>query len=203
MKCMKLLTMLLMITSFLCAKETTMNSLYEDIVAQFPQGKIYTITDFTGNYAKEFTQDLRATLLTKNVSYVDYDRHQMVLQETMKYSEPVFDDKYQQGLPNLVTPEIMIYGNANRQRSNFLFKQKEHLDYAVTLIEMDTGLILLTTNDRVQIRFNPPILLLIIVIVLTLAIARWIIYLKKGYNVRPVIVAAMLVITVIVVWWLL
>jgi len=202
MRYLRLLIILLLCFAFLNAK-ITMNSLYESIIAQFPEDKVYTITDFSGNYAKDFSQNLRATLLRKNILYVDYDIHQKVLQETLKYSEPVFDDKYQQNMPSLITPEILISGNASLQKSNFLFKQKEHLDFQVTLIEMDTGLILRTTNDRVQFRYNPPILLLIIVIVLILAVARWVIYLKKGYNVRHIIVGAMLVVTVIVVWWML
>jgi len=189
-----------------CAKEPDLTKVYENIARkiQFPTDKVYTITDFSGNYGSRFANDLKNALIKRYaIRFVDYDNTKKVLQETLKYSEPVFDDKYSNTLPNLISPDIIIYGSANRQKSNFLFKQKEHLDFQLTISEMDTGIILYTTTDRFQIRYNPPIILLIIAIVLILAIARWFIYLKKGYNVRYVILSAMLILTIIIVWWLL
>jgi len=176
----------------------------DDFVAQFPSDKIYTVTEFSGNYADEITLQLINALRTKkNIQFVDYDDQKMVISESLKYSEPVFDGKYSDSMPNLSTPDYMIHGTANLQRSNLLFKQKEHLDFMINLTDLSTGITLLNISERIQYRYNPPILLLITVLVLILAIARWIIYLKRGYNVMYIIIAAMLLVTLIVVWWVL
>jgi len=197
---------ILLLTIISCTKEPDLSKTYENIIRQyqFPSEKIYSITEFAGNYGFEFAIGIKNALIKRHkVTFVDYDNTQKVLAETMKYAEPVFDDKYTNALPHLTSPDIIIYGSANRQKSNILFKQKEHLDYQFTVTELDTGIILYSHGDRVALRYNPPVVLLIIAIVLTLAIARWIIYIKKGYNVRYVIISAMLILTLIIVWWLL
>ena len=191
----------LFILGVLFAKESQI-SVFDQIADRIPSTKVVTITDFKGNFAEEFSKELISFLVNRNFLVVDYDLHKMVLDENIKYSEPVFDDKYSDSLPNLVSPDIAIFGSANRQRSNFLFKQREHLDFEVNLIEINTGIIIYSTNDRIVARYNPPILLLIILIVLILAAARWFIYLKKGYNVRYVLISAMTLITMIIVWFL-
>ena len=188
---------------FLSARET-MNDIYQRVTESIPEGKVLTVTDFKGNFADEFTRDLISYIQeNKNVSFVDYDIHRLVLEESLRYSEPIFDDKFSDGIPRLTSPDISIIGSANLQKSHFLFKQREHFDYEINLVELSTGLILLNINDRIQIRYNPPILLLIILITLIIVVARWIIHLKNGYNFLVVISAAMGLITLIVVWYVL
>ena len=177
--------------------------IYTQIGEKIPQDRVVTITEFKGNFSQEFTRELISYLVNiRNITVVDYDIHKMVLDENLRYSEPVFDDKYSDALPSLVSPDISIFGSANRQKSNFLFKQREHLDYEINLIEINTGIIIFSKNDRIIARYNPPILLLIILILLILAVARWYIHLKKGYNVRHVLIIAMSLITLIIVWYL-
>jgi hypothetical protein len=194
---------LLFVTVSLHAKPDK-DRLYEQITANIPEGKVLTITEFKGNYAKEFTKELTQYIReSKEVYFIDYDIHKKVLDENIKYSEPVFDNKYSAAMPNLVSPDISIFGSANMQKSNFFFKRKEHLDYEINLVELSTGLILYNVNDRLRIKYNPPILLLIILIVLVLAVARWVIFLRRGYNVHYILFTAMLFITIIIVWYLL
>ena len=190
---------------FLCILEAKVDmvTIYEQIAEKIPATKVITITELKGNFADDFRRELTAYLVnTKNITVVDYDLHKMVLDENLRYSEPVFDDKYSDAMPQLVSPDISLFGSANQQKSNFLFKQREHLDYEVNIIEINTGIIIYSLNDRIITRYNPPILLLIILIVLILAAARWFIYLKKGYNVRYVLMGAMALITLIIVWFL-
>ena len=176
----------------------------DEFLSPFPDEAVYTVTDFRGNYANEFTTQLINDLRTKkNIQFVDYDDQKMVLHEMLKYTEPVFDGKHSDGMPNFVSPDYMIRGSANLQKSNILFKQKQHLDYELNLFELSSSLNLLNVNERIRYRYNPPILLLIILIVLILGIARWMIYLKRGYNVKSIIIASMLLVTVILVWWVL
>ncbi|MCL2065237.1 MAG: hypothetical protein FWG98_12840 [Candidatus Cloacimonetes bacterium] len=196
-------TLFLCLNIFLLAR-ASMTDVFQNIADQIPEGKVITITDFQGNYAEEFTNDLINYIqMHKNVSFVDYDIHRRVLETQSMYSEPVFDDKFTDTMPRLISPDIGIFGSANLQRSNLLFKQKEHFDYEINLVELSTGLILVRQNDRIQVRFNPPILLLIILIALIIAVARWVIHLKNGYNVRLIISIAMGIITLIVVWYVL
>ena len=201
----KLLFLILFIVSALSlSARETMIDVYQRIADHVPEGKILTITEFKGNFADEFTKDLISFIqANKNVSFVDYDIHRRVLEESMRYSEPVFDDRYSDAMPKLISPEISIIGSANRQKSNFIFKQKEHFDYEINLVELSTGLILVNINDRIQLRYNPPIILLIILIALVVALARWIIHLKNGYNVLLIVSIAMGLISLIVVWWVL
>jgi hypothetical protein len=200
--CSLVLIILLITTTVLLSEKRSL--ITSDILQNLPHDKVYTITEFKGNYAPEFTRELIQILRSeKNITFVDYDIHRMVLDENLRYAEPVFDDKYSEGIPSLISPDISIIGSANRQKSNIIFKQKEHLDYDITFIELATGIILDNINGRVQVRYNPPILLLIFVIALVLLIARWIIYLQRGYNVRAIVVCAMAVVTFIVVWYLL
>ena len=191
-------------SSLLLIARESMTDIYQKIAENIPENKILTITDFKGNYADEFTRGLVSYIqANKNVSFVDYDIHRLVLEESMRYSDPVFDDRFTDAMPRLTSPEISIFGSANLQKSNILFKQREHFDYEVNLVELNTGLILVNINDRMQVRTNPPILLLIILIALIIAVARWIIHLKNGYNVRLIMSIAMGVITLIVVWYVL
>jgi len=178
--------------------------IFRRIAEHIPENQVLTITDFKGNYASEFTRALMSYLqVHRNISFIDFDIHRMVLEEQIRFSEPVFDDKFTDEMPRLISPDIGIIGSANQQRSNVLFKQREHLDYEINLVDLNTGLILLNLNDRIQTRYNPPLLLLGIMIVLILAIARWIIHLKKGYNVFTVICIASFFVVLIIVWYLL
>ena len=77
-----LLILLLVLTSFLQAKDKNTNY-YEAIARQIPQGKVLTITEFRGNYADEFTRNLISYLKNRSdISFVDYDIHRKVLEET-------------------------------------------------------------------------------------------------------------------------
>jgi hypothetical protein len=199
----QILLVLFLLFACLFAREIN-TDIFRRIVEHVPEGKVLTITDFRGNYATEFTKAMMSYLqVHRNISFIDFDIHRMVLEEQMRFSEPVFDDKFTDEMPQLISPDIGIIGSANQQRSNILFKQREHLDYEINLVDLNTGLILLNLNDRIQTRYNPPLLLLGIMIVLILAIARWIIHLKKGYNVFIVICIASFFVVLIVVWYLL
>lgn len=197
------LILFLVLTSILLAKDKNSNY-YEAIARQIPQGKVLTITEFRGNYADEFTRNLISNLKNRSdISFVDYDIHRKVLEESLKYSEPVFDKKHSSGMPVLTSPDLGIIGSANMQKSNFLFKQKEHLDFNVNIVDLNSGVIILNVNERIQMKKNPPILLLIIVILLIIAVSRWIIFLKNGYSVLFITSFAMFLITLIIVWYLL
>ena len=190
---------------FLCViviwAKSDRETIYESFLEKIPRDKVVTIMEFKGNNANNFTKELMSFLINNNFIVVDYEMHKMVLNENLKYSEPVFDNKYSDNMPNLVSPDIAIFGSTNRQKSNFLFKQKEHLEYEINLIEIATGYIIFSYHDRIVAKQNIPILLLIISILLILAVSRGIIYLKRGYNVQYVIVAAMVLITLIIVWY--
>jgi hypothetical protein len=199
----KLALIILLALSSLLAAKVDMSGIFEKVTQRIPDKKVVTITEFKGNYTEQFTQELLSYLINvTKTEVVDYERHKMVLEQNLLYAEPVFDDKYTDTLPNLVSPDIGIFGSANMQKSNFLFKRKQYLDYQINLIELATGVMIYSANDRVMIRHNPPIMLLIILIILILALARAISYMKKGYNVRYVIITAMALITVIIVWYL-
>ena len=199
----KLLLVLLFFCVSLYAREIN-TEIFRRIAEHVPENQVLTITDFRGNIASEFTGALMSYLqIHKNISFVDYDIHRMVLEEQIRFSEPVFDDKFTDTMPQLISPDIGIIGSANQQRSNILFKQREHLDYEINLVDLNTGLILLNLNDRMRTRYNPPLLLLGIMIVLILAIARWIIHLKKGHNVFKVICVASFFVVLIIVWYML
>jgi len=181
-----------------------MKIIYETIVNQIPSDKVLTITEIKGSYSEEFTRGLKSYLNDNtNIQLVDYDIHKMALEESLRYAEPVFDNRFNETMPRLTTPEISIIGSANLQKSNFIFKQKEHFDYEIILVDLSTGLILANINDRVQMKYNPPILLLFILITLIIAVSRWIIHLRKGYNVLLILSFALGLITLIVVWFLL
>ncbi|MCL1826865.1 MAG: hypothetical protein FWG20_02385 [Candidatus Cloacimonetes bacterium] len=197
-----ILVLLLAFTTLLFAK-VKIDSIFEKLGQRIPENKVVTITEFKGNYTEQFTQELLSYLINvKQTEVVDYERHKMVLEQNLLYAEPVFDDKYTDALPSLVSPDIGLFGSANMQKSNFLFKRKEHLDYQINLIELATGVMIYSDNDRIIAKHNPPILLLIVLIVCILALARAIIYMKRGYNVRYVIISAMSLITLIIVWYL-
>jgi len=199
----KILLILFLLSTCLFAREIN-TDIFRRIAENVPEGQVLTITDFRGNYAAEFTRALMSYLqVHKNISFIDFDIHRMVLEEQIRFSEPVFDDKFTDEMPRLISPDLGIIGSANQQRSNVLFKQREHLDYEINLVDLNTGLILLNLNDRIQTRYNPPLLLLGIMIVLILAVTRWIIHLKKGHNVFTVICVASFFVVLIVVWYML
>jgi cation transport ATPase len=101
------------------------------------------------------------------------------------------------------TPDIIISGVINLQKRGIIFKKKQYLEYSLMFSDLKTSLILANLNDRILYNYNPPIILLIILIISILLFARWIIYLKKGYKIKNIIIITMTVITLILVWFLL
>ena len=200
----KTVILMLLLSCLLLHARDVNTEIFQRIAEHVPEGKVLTITDFRGNHATEFTRGLISYLRThKRVDFVDYDIHRMVLGENLRYSEPVFDDRFTESIPRLTAPDVGIIGSANLQRSNFLFKQREHLDFELNLVELSTGLIIANINDRIQVRYNPPILLLVILIALILGVARWIIYLKNGYKVMFIMSITLFLIAVVIVWYVL
>ena len=181
-----------------------MENIYKKISEQIPDNKVLTITEIKGNYAEQFTLELKSYLNDNtNILLVDYNIHRLAIEESLRYAEPVFDSRFNENIPKLTTPEISIIGSANLQKSNFIFKQKLHFDYEINLVDLSTGIILVNVNDRIKVKNNPPILLLIILIALIIAVARWIVHLKNGYNVLLIFSIAIGLITLIVTWYLL
>jgi len=200
----RILIVLFLFCSLHLYSSEAISDIYQKISVYIPEGKVLTVTEMKGNFSDEFVKGLISYLQeNRNISFVDYDIHRQVLEESLRYSEPVFDDKYSDTMPRLLSPDISIIGSANRQRSNFVFKQKVHFDYEINLVEISTGLIIVNINDRILLKHNPPILLLVILIALVIIVARWVIYLKNGYNVLLIISVAMGLVTLIIVWYIL
>ena len=198
-----ILFLFLFLTTLLHPRET-MTDIYQRIADNIPDNKVLTISEFKGNYANEFTREMLSFIIErKNISFVDYNIHRLVLEESLRYAEPVFDDKYNDTMPNLISPDIAIFGSANIQKSNFIFKQREHFDYEVNIVELSTGLILANLNDRIQVKYNPPIILIIVLITLIILVARWVIYKQNGYHILVIVSVAMGLITLILVWFIL
>jgi hypothetical protein len=169
-----------------------------------PEGSVITITEFTGNHAHEFTQAFKSFVTTheSDIDIIDFDMQRAVLMESLRYSEPVFDDRFIDVMPSLRTPDVSLMGASNLQRRGFLLRRRQHLDFQVNLVEIQTGIILLNLSDRILISHNVPIVLLAILIALILGITRLIIHLRRGYNVFWFIVGALFIIVLIIVWFI-
>jgi len=198
----KLLIILVLINTLLHAKDID-TAIFQRIIKEIPEGQVLTVSEFRGNFATEFTRDLKSYLTQNNIRFTSETVQRTVLEERDRHSEPIHDGRLSE-FPSFTSPDLVIYGSAVLQHNrNFLFKQREHLDIEINIADLNTSLIILNLNERFIKRYNPPLLLLLIVVVLILTIARLIIHLKRGYNVFAVICVAMFLVALIVAWYLL
>jgi hypothetical protein len=199
---MLVFTLILLTTSVFSIDQ--LEESFEFMMSRLPQGSVVTITEFTGNFADEFTQGFKSFVTTheSDVNIVDFEIHRVVLLESLRYSEPVFDDRFADTMPSLRSPDISLMGSSNLQGRGFMLRRRQHLDFQVNLVEIATGIIILNHNERIIIRHNIPYLLLAILIGLILGVTRLIIHLRRGYNVFWFIAGALFLIVLIIMWFI-
>jgi len=165
---------------------------WNSIIEHISRGKILTFSEFKGNYANELAQELLLFLRDEQgYQVVDWDTEQTVYsKDQLRWNNRV------------IIPEIEIRCSAHKQKSNFIFKRQEHLDYELYFIEITTGKIIYNIHERIRTKLNPPIILFVFLFFLCVIFGGSIIYYHKGHGVKYLLSGSMSLILLIIIWFI-
>lgn len=184
--------------------DIALNSISEALKKSLNSGDILIFSELEGNYANDFSKKLISFLEKEhNVNFVDYDIQKDVLLKKIKFSEPVYINPDLKLSESLEKPKYMLNLKANINFDRHLLVRRESLGYELTIINIDNGIIQNTIKDFFILKQKISVVFIISIIVIILLLARLIIFLNKGYNVKPVFFITSLSIIIVIAWYLL